>query len=597
MKNLLLLLALAISAPAFAQSTWTNALLGTAGTNSLNIDQLGTDNAGGLYYVIRASGSFTTNNIVAKIIYRAPGTTTDVDVSGNYPSTGCNTPRAIAAAPDGSVWVVNEILVCNGTFTNVNEVMYKNASAGSNNWTITSGGPGQSGNPSVTSPIHIFTWGIANQASGVTCFLGFASLYCNHSSGDLAFVNIGNWAAPFPYTLTAASAAAGGQTTYTGTALGYMPVTGILLVAGFTNSGNNGNFPIVSSTSTTVTVTNSGGVAETHAATGAPNFNSTSNTGGTTAIGYALSFFDGGDGLGECMTAGGEHDPTQMSCGGGTPSFPAQVFNDFAIRDQSGAMAGFGNDTYNIRRLGNSTVILRPGGTSKPGCSNFMCIQMVQDGSSRTQSLANSSGFVTISTTTVQNSFYLGGTGSSTKFVSFITDNSGIHHLFYSTTNGVSAFTDEAPVLITLFSGCGLTGASFGASAASDGTHLWATCKDTGTGLWKMGIFGPPAPTPVSIALTPNPFTIAVTATQTLTCTTTLSDSSTRACISPSLLSSDATKASVAGLVVTGVAPGTGTITATAESLTSPTDAFTVTAPFANTKIIGATNLLGGAVW
>lgn len=97
------------------------------------------------------------------------------------------------------------------------------------------------------------------------------------------------------------------------------------------------------------------------------------------------------------------------------------------------------------------------------------------------------------------------------------------------------------------------------------------------------------APTPVSIALTPNPFTIAVGGTQTLVCTTTLSDSSTRSCISPSLVSSNPSSATVSGLVVTGVAGGSGTITATAETLTSPTDAFTVTAPPATTVVTNAT--------
>ena len=86
-----------------------------------------------------------------------------------------------------------------------------------------------------------------------------------------------------------------------------------------------------------------------------------------------------------------------------------------------------------------------------------------------------------------------------------------------------------------------------------------------------------PVPTPVSISLSPNPVNLLTGATQTIICTTTMSDNTTRACINPVLASSDATLATVAGLVVTATnAAGTGTLTATAESLASPADAFTV---------------------
>ncbi len=71
-----------------------------------------------------------------------------------------------------------------------------------------------------------------------------------------------------PYTLSAVAAAVGNNTTYTGTNLGSL-VPGVRLeFAGFTNAGNNAQGRTVqSSTTTTVTVDNPNGVAETHAGT------------------------------------------------------------------------------------------------------------------------------------------------------------------------------------------------------------------------------------------------------------------------------------------------------------------------------------------
>ena len=81
-------------------------------------------------------------------------------------------------------------------------------------------------------------------------------------------------------TLSAASAASGGDTTYTGSfTTSQFPVGATAYISGFTNAGNNGAFPIVSVTSTALVVTNSGGVAESHAAS-ASTWNTT--MGGTT---------------------------------------------------------------------------------------------------------------------------------------------------------------------------------------------------------------------------------------------------------------------------------------------------------------------------
>lgn len=72
------------------------------------------------------------------------------------------------------------------------------------------------------------------------------------------------------FTLSAASNASSGQTTYTGSFSPTIPVgNGSLsvVITGFTNAGNNGTFTVVSCSATHLVVNNSGGVAESHVAT------------------------------------------------------------------------------------------------------------------------------------------------------------------------------------------------------------------------------------------------------------------------------------------------------------------------------------------
>jgi hypothetical protein len=80
--------------------------------------------------------------------------------------------------------------------------------------------------------------------------------------------------ATYTLTLSAAAAASGGQTVYTGTISGFpagqTPVGQSFVVAGFTaHTSNNGTFLCTAFTSTTLTLVNVGGLAETHAATAA----------------------------------------------------------------------------------------------------------------------------------------------------------------------------------------------------------------------------------------------------------------------------------------------------------------------------------------
>jgi hypothetical protein len=75
-------------------------------------------------------------------------------------------------------------------------------------------------------------------------------------------------------TLSAAAAASGGTTVYTGTITGggtnaFAGVT--FVVAGFTTAANNGTFLCTASSTTTLTLANTAGAAETHAGTATPN--------------------------------------------------------------------------------------------------------------------------------------------------------------------------------------------------------------------------------------------------------------------------------------------------------------------------------------
>lgn len=69
------------------------------------------------------------------------------------------------------------------------------------------------------------------------------------------------------FPLTSVANHIGANTTYTGTGLSGLQSGTSVQIGGFTNSGNNGTFTVVSSTPTTVTVNNGAGVAETATAT------------------------------------------------------------------------------------------------------------------------------------------------------------------------------------------------------------------------------------------------------------------------------------------------------------------------------------------
>jgi len=71
------------------------------------------------------------------------------------------------------------------------------------------------------------------------------------------------------YSLTAASDASGGNTTYTGTFSPTLPVGSSVTISGFSNTGNNGGpFTVVSCSSSQLVVNNGAGIAETSASPG-----------------------------------------------------------------------------------------------------------------------------------------------------------------------------------------------------------------------------------------------------------------------------------------------------------------------------------------
>jgi hypothetical protein len=117
------------------------------------------------------------------------------------------------------------------------------------------------------------------------------------------------------------------------------------------------------------------------------------------------------------------------------------------------------------------------------------------------------------------------------------------------------------------------------------------------TDLTTLGAYDPSGgPTVVSIAVTPNPLSTPISTSGTLVCTATLSDSSTRACFAPACTSTNTGSMTISGLNWTATStPGTGTLNCTAETLTAPGDAFTVTgaAPTQTMKIGGNVSFSG----
>lgn len=100
-------------------------------------------------------------------------------------------------------------------------------------------------------------------ANGLTTYLGNVVYGGGPSSPIIASTFLG------PFTLTSVAAASGGTTVYTGTITGGASTFAgaTVTITGFTNSANNGTFFVAGMTSTTITLRNTAGIAETHSGT------------------------------------------------------------------------------------------------------------------------------------------------------------------------------------------------------------------------------------------------------------------------------------------------------------------------------------------
>lgn len=97
----------------------------------------------------------------------------------------------------------------------------------------------------------------------------------------------------------------------------------------------------------------------------------------------------------------------------------------------------------------------------------------------------------------------------------------------------------------------------------------------------------------VAIAITPSTF--AVDGHATVSCTATLTDSTTRPCLSPVYTNNSTSLATLSGADLLGVSVGTGTISVTAEGFTSGNMSFTVTAKPV-LVFFGGSPLIGGSL-
>jgi hypothetical protein len=108
--------------------------------------------------------------------------------------------------------------------------------------------------------------GLANSSPN-TALTGFSSARPSSFVGVRYDTDLGQ-----TYTLSAAANASGGNTVYTGsiTSGGTNNFVGEkFVVAGFSNAANNGTFTCVANSTTSLTLNNPGGIAETHAGTAA----------------------------------------------------------------------------------------------------------------------------------------------------------------------------------------------------------------------------------------------------------------------------------------------------------------------------------------
>ena len=169
------------------------------------------------------------------------------------------------------------------------------------------------------------------------CFLLSLTVLAAHSQVALD--------APAPFALTSVANAAGGNTVYTGTITGggANAFAGVVFtVAGFATAANNGTWVCTASTTTTLTLANAAGVAETHAATAAASATSSIGQPSTFATNTVTLVHNTFSGTNLVLVVGVS---INLNSGPGV-TVTGVTYNGVAL-----TRAGFHNDSINVRRV------------------------------------------------------------------------------------------------------------------------------------------------------------------------------------------------------------------------------------------------------
>jgi hypothetical protein len=201
------------------------------------------------------------------VYFEHDGATTNVNYDGFQVNTGFTVDaftNKVQAHTDGTE-IVALGAIMNATFTSV-----ANASAGTTVYT----GTIQNGANNGAVGLSFIVTGFVNGANNGTfqATASTATTLTLNNAGGVAETHAGAGVVASLFTLTSVANHSGSATVYTGTIPGggsnfYSGWS--FRILGFTNSANNGLFPCTASTTTTLTLTNANGAAETHAATAA----------------------------------------------------------------------------------------------------------------------------------------------------------------------------------------------------------------------------------------------------------------------------------------------------------------------------------------
>jgi hypothetical protein len=223
-----------------SQARWEN--IGYVGQAAGAVRQW-TKNTAFALYQLPASGGDPTNANSAIVWPLAPFISADGQLCNGQPIYLLGATAGTTANATTSPWagIPSQTL---GQITTDNQLAW--TCLGSATWAPNTG---------------VIAWGLGNSTFSVVKDQN-GNLQVAVGSGSTGILEPGSMD-----TLTAASNASGGNTTYTGTFPIPFPANFIASITGFTNAANNGLFVVVSCNSTTLVVANPSGVAETHSGT------------------------------------------------------------------------------------------------------------------------------------------------------------------------------------------------------------------------------------------------------------------------------------------------------------------------------------------